>query len=198
MKPIRLISLFAIVCAALFASSKCDDFGKGIKPFTKAKSQMGVVDFSGDYNGDGMIDRLVFMHLPARPNFAKDVNVVYMFGDKPEYRDGSLGIAFILSGKTSAECKKYIIYNEGFFDSDNEYGASMWDDPSALPFYLIKKDNKGYVKLPIGYMDYFQWKEQMLDLSTDAIVVISPSLAGILIYWKDQTFHAEWEKDFDP
>jgi hypothetical protein len=37
MKPTRLISLFSIVCVALFTNGKCDYFDKGIKPFAKAK-----------------------------------------------------------------------------------------------------------------------------------------------------------------
>ncbi|MDR2639056.1 MAG: hypothetical protein LBC09_04395, partial [Helicobacteraceae bacterium] len=164
MRVTRLIPLLLIACATLSANGgdQCLNFGKGIKPITNAKSTRGVVDFSGDYNGDGITDRLVFMRLPSKPNFAKDINIINMFDRTPKHpENGSVGIAFILAGKTSAECKKYIIYNDGFFDIDI---SSMWDDPSELPFYIIKKDNKGYVARPDLEMSYFTWKEQTPDL----------------------------------
>ncbi|MDR2034807.1 MAG: hypothetical protein LBP89_09335 [Helicobacteraceae bacterium] len=135
-----LILLLQIFCGVMLANNdNCDYFGANIKPIKNAKTYNGVTDFSGDYNGDGIQDRLVFTYLPCKPQFAKDVNVVYMLGDisKPEYREeGTIGLAFILSDKTKDRCKKYIIYDDSFFVSIGKGG--MWS-PTGLHADFVKK-----------------------------------------------------------
>jgi hypothetical protein len=164
----------------------CDSLGIGVEILPIQENHRGATDFSGDYDGDGIVDRLVFLRLASRPNFYEDVEVVKLFDAEPKFpENGSLAVGIILTGKGENTCRKYIIFHDEFFEINN---MSMWSDTEKLPFDLIKKNDKLY---------HF-WKKQAKGLKTDAFQLISDSLAEILIYWNGRTFIAQWNGFFDP
>jgi hypothetical protein len=48
--------------------------------------------------------------------------------------------------------------------------------------------------LSLKIPSYRFWKKQTKDLKTDAIQLISSSLAEILVYWNGKTFVSRWNE----
>lgn len=185
MKTLRLVlSISFLFCSQIWAKD-CNDFGAGISmsPSQKIEGGIEATDLTGDYNGDGAIDQVVFLHLIDRPVFSDDVKVVYLFDDKPIYpKKGSLAIGIILTGKEHEVCEKYIIYNDFFF----ELGKSgMWE--SRYHDYQV-----GLVKNGDQY-----WQKQIENLKYDALVIVDESAESFLLYWDGGTFVTQWDNSFD-
>jgi hypothetical protein len=164
-------------------SNKCHEFGEGISIMNVAQAK----ELSGDFNGDGLTDEVLFLHLIDRPQFYEDVRIVDLsFGAEPTYpKEGSIGIAFVLAGKDDKSCKKYIAYGDSFFSFDEGHNWWLQDD---IPIDFIEKES-----------DVFKyWKEQINNLKYDALTLTMPSSGQVLIYWDGDTFKLEADKNYEP
>jgi hypothetical protein len=166
----------------------CNDFGTGVSLYTQKTSRGDSADnFVADYNGDGITDRVVFLRLVSKPEFAPDVKVVYLFGDKPEYpENGSVAIGIILMGK-AGYCEKQVIYNDGFFRP----GETATGEGDPLPVKLIKKNSDAFLFWKKQEKSPFKKRDEKLRF--DALEIGSES-GNCLLYWGKTGFTVTWDE----
>lgn len=142
-----------------------------------------MADLAGDYNGDGIVDRVVFLRLIDKPVFSDDVKVIHLFDEKPVYPDkGSLAIGMILNHKEHEACEKYIIYNDFFFALGK---SGMWENTHHdYQIGLVKKGDQ-------------YWQKRIENLKHDALFIMDESAEGFLLYWDGMSFATQWDSDLD-
>jgi hypothetical protein len=186
MKTLILIFSISLLMCFPARGKDCNDFGAGvsISPRQRIEGGIDAADLRGDYNGDGIADRMIFLRLIDRPVFSDDVKVVHMFDEEPVYpTQGSLAIGIILNHEKNEACEKYIIYNDFFF----ELGKSgMWESPHYdYQIGLVKKGNQ-------------HWQQRIENLKHDALIIMDESAEGLLLYFDGTSFVTQWDSDLDP
>jgi hypothetical protein len=175
------VSILLLVSLQAWAKN-CRDFGIGVNTLT-ASQKSDIVNLRGDY-GDGITDRVMFLHLVGKPQFAEDVEVINLFDEPPEYPErGSVAIGIIPMGKKENICEKYILYNDVFFSLGE---TSMWA-VDALPIDRVRKGDKIFL----------YWKQQVTILKTDAMRFYTEGDQEILIYWDGMTFSVQADENSD-
>jgi hypothetical protein len=178
-----------LLCAQVRADDCGNHFGAGVSlsPLQKVGGNKDITDLKGDYNGDGIIDHVMFLLLVDKPVFSESVRVIRLSDDDPVYpKNGSMAIGIILNGKEKKSCKKYIIYDDFFFSRE---GSSMWGgEADSYGVGFVKKGTAGYR----------YWKRQVSGLKFDALQIESESTVSFLLYWNGETFVTHWDKYVDP
>jgi hypothetical protein len=189
MRVLQLFFLVLLLSTRPAWAEDCDDFGTGISLLPVQKVMDGGAsanDFHGDYNGDGILDRVVFLRLIDRPEFSKDVTTVVNINPAldPLYpKDGSVAIGIILAGGKGESCKKYVLYDDSLLH------VRMNKNPEGFPFFVKRVKRRD----PTFYF----WKNQIKELKYDAMQLGVLDM-DMLIYWNGKTFEVRGDKLYEP
>ncbi|MDR3221398.1 MAG: hypothetical protein LBU46_05225 [Candidatus Accumulibacter sp.] len=191
------VKIFALPLAMLplIAQAKeqlsCDDhFGANLQVITEQMTFRDgdtTADLKGDFNGDGLEDRVIVLKVDKTVQFNESVTVsdtplTWSSVRKPEIQfvnvskvlypaKEAIALGIIQSDLSGKTCKKYVIYN-------------------AVPASKVKQFNVGVVHAQSVEYVFYQ-KNASQKLSYDAILLqydLDGPLDATLVYWNNKKY----------
>lgn len=167
--------LFTGFTFALNAFGESDIFGTHIKVLNISSTESRYL--TGDFNGDGIEDKLYLISLEKNTKISKGVKTLNPWSKKnssPGSRSLALGISH--GGNTAHTAFNFIIYDPDYFSTP------IWRQTHTFPISLVKKNSK----------EYSTWKTSVPALPGDAIVLGTEAGIDILLYWSGITYVVFW------
>jgi hypothetical protein len=194
--------IFCIVfngCSAI--NDQCLNFGENIQIYEgiKAHHNGKLLEAAGDFNGDGVKDKVVLLSISKNSKFAPDVVVSNPFTYQTFYeRDAnltdtpSMALGIIHGGAKTTDWKRFALYNNAVFKE--------WD---GSPNKLYELDNYKSRLIEI-YMFYkgdpfFEFSaKQTKGLERDAFIVVTPYGYTNFIFWNGKEYEAKFDSQEEP
>jgi hypothetical protein len=202
---------FFLCCVLSFAvkaeeiTSCNDNFGENLQVFSELTDYAGNKEvLTGDFNGDGIQDRMLALAIDQSSKFAQDVEVLDPFvkgaiGPKPNSRDvvitaglpevKTLAVGIVHGAPSGEACRKFVVYNRVFFQSSiavlKDAKAGVLRDGGL---HIIESKDMNWA--------YYEKKlKRKFPMAQDAIDLLNGPGVGATLFWDNKTYRISWKGD---
>ena len=163
------------------AGADCDPWPPGVQPV--ARSGQALV-LAGDFNGDGLEDRLEWVQVAAGTQLPQGLVVANPWDRQPA-RAGraALPVAFAIrhGTATGGPCRRWLLAHP------NLLASPLWRS------YLAGEENTPPLSLVrSGSKEHQAWRRRVKTLRGDGIVMGSEAGIDLLLYWTGSAYGVFW------